>query len=127
PPAAATRPAAAPRRPPGAPRPPPPGPGPHDRPLGARRLGGAGDLGGAEPVLHPGEIGGDPLGHGGRPPRAVLRLARQAVRRQRDQLGVGGAGAEAGPRRRGLPPPRPSGGPPPRAARESPVPAPGPP
>ena len=64
--------------------------------LGAGGLGGAGDLGGAEAVLHAAQIGRDPLGHGAGVPRAVLRLARQAVPGDRDQLGVGPAGVQAG-------------------------------
>ncbi len=66
--------------------------------LGAGGLGGAGELGGAEAVLHAGEIRRDPLGHRAGVPRAVLCLARQAVLRDGDQLGVGPAGAQAGRR-----------------------------
>ena len=64
--------------------------------LGAGCLGGLGDLRGAQAVLHPAEIGRDPLGHGAGMARAVLRLARQAVCGDRDQLGVGPAGIQTG-------------------------------
>ena len=63
-------------------------------------LGGSGlgagplDLGGAEPLLHAGQVRRDPLADGPGVARPVGRLGGQAVAGQGHQLGVGPAGVE---------------------------------
>ena len=51
-------------------------------------------LGRLHPLLHPRQVGRDPLGHGVGVARPVLGLDRQAVLRQADQLGLGPAAVQ---------------------------------
>ena len=66
-------------------------------------LGGSGlgagplDFGGAEPLLHAGQVRGDPLAEGPGVAGPGGRLGGQAVAGQGHQLGVGAAGVEPGP------------------------------
>ena len=53
-------------------------------------------LGGAELLLHAGQVGRDPAGHRPRVARPVGGLGGKAVAGQRDEVGVGPAGAEPG-------------------------------
>ncbi len=65
--------------------------------LGGAGLGGGPvALGGPQPLLHAGQVGRDPLGHGRGVARPVLGLGRQAVAGQGDQLGLGTAGVQPG-------------------------------
>ncbi len=52
-------------------------------------LGGAGQLGGTQPLLHSRQVAGDPAGHDSRVGRAVRGLGGQAFADQDDQLEVG--------------------------------------
>ena len=53
-------------------------------------------LGGAELLLHAGQVGRDPAGHRPRVARPVGRLGGEAVAGQRDEVGVGPAGGQPG-------------------------------
>ena len=62
--------------------------------LGPRRLRGAGELGGAELLLHASQVGRHAPNHGRCVARAIFGLRRQAVHGQSDELDVGAAGGK---------------------------------
>ena len=74
--------------------------------LRAGALGGPGQLGLAQPLLHAGQVGGHALGDHSRIGRPVLGIGGQAVAGQGQELAVGPAALQPGQRRGRVRPPR---------------------